>query len=62
MRQGNIHDPSQNTKGKPQPGSETIDTCTMDPCHMKTESKNSETVECPACGKTDVPVGLEKEK
>ena len=62
MRQGNIHDTSQNTKGKQQPGGETIDTCTMDPCAMKTESKNSTAAKCPECGKTDVPGEVEKKQ
>ncbi len=61
MRQGKDQEASH-TKGK-QPGSgETIDTCTMNPCAMKTESKNSAAVKCPDCGKTDVPGGVEKKQ
>lgn len=51
MRQGNEQRTSKSTKGKAQHG-ETIDNCTLDPCPMKTESQ---LVECPECGKTDVP-------
>ena len=31
----------------------TIDTCTMDPCPMKMESKTDHHGKCPDCGKTD---------
>lgn len=33
----------------------TIDTCTMDPCPMKIESKDDQPVKCPACGKSNMP-------
>ena len=60
MRQDDNRDSSQNAKDKQQRSGETIDTCTMDPCPMKTEVKDNRTVKCPECGKTDVPGNLKQ--
>jgi hypothetical protein len=50
--QSNDEQQSQNVNNAHDQSDCTIDTCTMDPCPMKTESKDDQPVKCPACGKS----------
>ena len=51
-QQSNDVRPPQNAMNEHEESDCTIDTCTMDPCPMKTESKDEQPAKCPACGKS----------
>lgn len=51
IQQNNEEQLSQNTQTTVQQA-DTIETCTMDPCTMKMESKTDHHGKCPECGKT----------
>jgi len=55
MSPGNDEQIPQKTASTEQQDDCTVDTCTMNPCPMKTETKGDQPVKCPACGKTNGP-------
>lgn len=59
--QQNNNEQTSQTSNSTQQDNCTVETCTMNPCPMKTESKDYHQVKCPVCGKSNTSERVEKE-